>query len=384
MLAWLGPAGLASDRPNIIVILADDMGFSDIGCFGSEIETPVLDRLAQRGLRFTQFYNTARCCPTRASLLTGLYPHQAGVGHMMSDSGVDGYRGELNRNCVTMAEVLKAAGYRTYMAGKWHVTRAVNPKTEAEQHNWPKQRGFDRFYGTIHGAGSFYDPNSLARDNQLISPFTDPEYHPDEYYYTDAIADHSARFIREHYEEHRQEPFFMYVSFTAAHWPMHAREEDIAKYRGKYDAGYDVIRASRYQKMIEQGVIDPESTQNWPLLESWKEADYLAWDIRNMEVYAAMIDCMDRGIGRIVDSLREAGTLDSTLILYLQDNGGCAENYGRNGEGKPRADEPTRGPLPAYDLQVSMDPCTPSAPAACNTNPAICAVIVTLYLLIAF
>ncbi len=356
VFAWCGLVTLAAERPNIILILADDMGFSDIGCYGSEIETPVLDKLAAGGLRFTQFYNAARCCPTRASLLSGLYPHQAGIGHMMDDSGVDGYRGELNRNCVTIAEVLKSAGYRTYMAGKWHVTQAVKPKTEAEQHNWPKQRGFDRFYGTIHGAGSFFDPNSLARDNRLISPFADPEYQPEEFYYTDAIADQSVRFIREHQTDHAKTPFFMYVSFTAAHWPMHAREEDIAKYRGLYDIGYDAIRSARYEKMVEQGVIAENSTDDWPLQKSWKESDYLAWDIRNMEVYAAMVDCMDRGIGRIVDSLVEAGTFDNTLILYLQDNGGCAENYGRNGEGKPRADEPTLEPLSAEHLQVDMQP----------------------------
>ncbi|HSI65730.1 MAG TPA: sulfatase-like hydrolase/transferase, partial [Candidatus Saccharimonadia bacterium] len=161
---------VAASKPDIIVILSDDMGFSDIGCYGSEIETPNLDALAKGGLKFTQFYNTARCCPTRASLLTGLYPHQAGIGHMMEDKGLDGYRGELSRNGVTMAEAVRPAGYRTYAVGKWHVTKKVNPEGDAEKNNWPLQRGFDRFYGTIHGAGSFFDPNTLVRDNTLISP----------------------------------------------------------------------------------------------------------------------------------------------------------------------------------------------------------------------
>ncbi len=347
----------AEDRPDIIYIMADDMGYSDIGCYGSEIETPVLDGLARNGLKFTQFYNAARCCPTRASLLTGLYPHQAGIGHMMTDDGFDGYRGELNRQCVTIAEVLRAAGYRTYMSGKWHVTRAVNPKSLDEKMNWPMQRGFDRFYGTIHGAGSFYDPNSLTRDNVLISPFADPEYQPDdEYYYTDAIADQASRYICDHQNQNADQPFFMYVSFTAAHWPMHAREDDIAKYRGKYDASYHAIRAARYAKMLQLGVIDAESTEEWSLQKSWMEADYLEWDIRNMEVYAAMIDCMDRGIGRIVDSLRETGRLENTLILYLQDNGGCAESFGRGNQGGPRAEAPTLKPLPPEHLQVDMQP----------------------------
>lgn len=158
-------------RPNVIVIMADDMGYSDLGCYGGEIATPHLDALARDGVRFTQFYNTARCCPTRASLLTGLYPHQAGIGHMMNDRELEGYRGDLNRRSLTIAEALKPAGYRTYMVGKWHVTKKVNPAGESEKNNWPLQRGFDRFYGTIHGAGSFYDPNSLTRDNTLISPY---------------------------------------------------------------------------------------------------------------------------------------------------------------------------------------------------------------------
>lgn len=355
-LVVAGTFATAAERPNIIIILSDDMGFSDIGCYGSEIDTPVLDSLAKRGLRYTQFYNAARCCPTRASLLTGLYPHQTGIGHMMSDSGYEGYRGELNRQCVTIAEVLQSAGYRTYMAGKWHVTPEINAQTLAEQDNWPRQRGFDRFYGTIHGAGSFWDPNSLARDNTLISPFADPEYQPEVFYYTDAIADQASRFVSEHHSQHADSPFFMYVSFTAAHWPMHAHETDIAKYQGTYDAGYDAVRADRYQKMLDLGVINSDATQEWPLQKSWKETDYINWDIRNMEVYAAMIDCMDRGIGSIVDSLERSDQLNNTLIFYLQDNGGCAENFGRLGEGRPRADEP---PLPALSdayLQVAMQP----------------------------
>ena len=156
-------------RPNIVIIMSDDMGYSDIGCYGGEIHTPVLDGLAANGLRFTQFYNTARCCPTRASLLTGLYPHQAGIGHMMNDRGQDGYRGELNRNCVTIAEALKPAGYSTYCIGKWHVTSHVNPSNDTEKFNWPLQRGFDRYYGIINGASSLWDPNSLTRGNKPVS-----------------------------------------------------------------------------------------------------------------------------------------------------------------------------------------------------------------------
>lgn len=359
--AVLTPSVTAADRPNLVIILSDDMGYSDIGCYGSEIETPHLDALAEDGLRFTQFYNTARCCPTRASLLTGLYPHQAGIGHMMNDRGHDGYRGDLNRHCVTIPEALKPAGYRAYMAGKWHVTKQTRPQTFEDKHNWPLQRGFDRFYGTIHGAGSFFDPNTLTRDNQYISPYADPEYPPSQwpgssYYYTDAIADHAARFVRDHDAQTGKQPFFMYVAFTAAHWPMHALPEDIAKYEGTYDGGYQAIRDARYRRMIELGVIDRNSTVNWPIPDAWKEKEHWQWDKRNMEVYAAMIDSMDRGIGRIIDALRETKQLDNTLVCFLQDNGGCAEGYGRRGKGGPRAAKPSRPPLADDYLQPDMTP----------------------------
>lgn len=351
----------AADKPNIIYIMSDDMGFSDIGCYGSEIDTPNLDSLAANGVRFNQFYNTARCCPTRASLISGLYPHQAGVGHMMNDRGFDGYRGDLNRQCVTIPEVVKSAGYRSYMSGKWHVTKVIKPQTEADKHNWPMQRGFDRFYGTIHGAGSFFDPNTLTRGNQYISPFDDAKYTPEqmangEYYYTDAIADHAVRFITEHHYQSDDKPFFLYVSFTAAHWPMHALEKDINKYEGKYDDGYEAIRNARYKKMIELGLIKESSTVNWPIPDDWKEKEYWEWDKRNMEVYAAMVDNMDQGIGRIVESLKDTGQFENTLICFFQDNGGCAENYGRGGTGGPRAAEPTLPVLPADYLQPDMTP----------------------------
>src|SRR5262245_40550599 len=192
-LALAATPAIAADKPNVLIILSDDMGFSDLGCYGGEIRTPNLDALAAGGLRFTQFYNTARCCPTRASLLTGLYPHQAGVGHMTEDKGpeVPGYRGDLNRNTPTIAEVLRPAGYRTYMVGKWHVTRHI--KADGPKHNWPLRRGFDWYYGMVSGGGSFYDPFTLARDDALISPYADPEYRPETYYFTDALTDHAVR-----------------------------------------------------------------------------------------------------------------------------------------------------------------------------------------------
>ena len=351
-------AQTSQPRPNIIVIMADDVGYSDIGCYGGEIQTPNLDALATNGLRFTQFYNTARCCPTRAALLTGLYSHQAGIGHMMEDhrdTAGEAYAGELSKRAVTIAEVLKASGYATYMAGKWHVTKEVKPKSIEAQHNWPLQRGFDRFYGTIHGAGSFYDPNSLARDNTLISPFADPQYTPELFYYTDAINDHAVRFVTDHAKAKPDQPFFMYMAHTAAHWPMHAKESDIAKYRGKYDAGYAPIRAARLEKMRKNGLLD----SNWKITSQagdWSEVKNHAFESRCMEVYAAMIDCMDQGIGRLIQSLKANGQWDNTLILYLQDNGGCAEPMGRNAASRERSATPSLPALASYFLQPDMIP----------------------------
>lgn len=354
MSGWVEGAG---GRPNIVVVLSDDMGFSDLGCYGGEVGTPVLDGLAAKGVRFTQFYNGARCCPTRASLLTGLYPHQAGVGHMTDDRGHEGYRGELGRRCVTIAEALRPGGYRTYMAGKWHVTKLPAAGVEADRGNWPRQRGFDRFYGTIIGAGSFWDPAYLVRDDERVSAFADPAYEPAEpYHYTDAIADHAVRYVREHHAAHAEQPFFLYAAFTAAHWPMHAREADIAAMRGKYDGGYEAVRRARYEKMVGLGVVSRETTGLMPLPRGETGTEFEAWDRRNMEVYAAMIAAMDRGIGRLVEALRETGVLDNTLICYLQDNGGCAEGIGRGGRGEARAATPS---LPVQSASMMRDELTP-------------------------
>lgn len=313
-----------NNPPNIILIMSDDMGYSDIGCYGSEIETPVLDGLADNGIRFSQFYNTARCCPTRASLLTGLYPAQTGMGFMTSDEGLPGYRGEIGKQCVTIAEVLKPAGYKTYMTGKWHVARNLE-NIDSLKYNWPLQRGFDKFYGTIIGAGSLWDPWTLTRGNDFITPLNDPEYKPKEkWYYTDAISDNAVKFIDEHLAESADQPFFMYVSYTAAHWPLHAPEDEIDLHKRNYDEGYVPIRKKRYKKLIELGLID----ENWQMsnqVANWDTIQNKEWHARNMEVYAAMITRMDKGIGKIVEKLKSTQNLENTLILFLQDNGGCAE-----------------------------------------------------------
>ena len=318
--------------PNIVIIMADDMGFSDLGCYGGEIATPNLDALAENGIRFSQFYNCARCCPTRAALLSGVYPHQAGVGLMMSDRGLPGYRGDIGTDVQTFAEALGEGGYGCYMAGKWHVAKSTRP--DGPKDHWPMQRGFDRFYGTITGAGSFYDPATLCRGNTYITPENDAAYQPETYYYTDAISDNAVTFLKDHAQEDSDAPFLLYVAYTTAHWPMHALPEDIETYDGRYDEGFEPIRKTRLERLKAMGLV-AEDTELSPGSDQWSKVKHKEWDIRNMEVYAAMVDRMDQGIGRIINELKRQGTFDNTLVLYLQDNGGCAEAFGRGEPRKP-------------------------------------------------
>ncbi len=329
--AFLSTAGLAAvalsraaraadDRPNIILIMADDMGYSDIGCYGGEIKTPNIDRLANGGLRFTQFYNAARCCPTRASLLTGLYPHQAGMGGMVGNRPPGPYQGYINGKCVTIAEVLRGHGYATLMSGKWHVGEA--------RPNWPVDRGFDKYFGLISGGANYYDitkgKNASVKRGFAIDgePYMPPK---ETFYMTDGISDNAAKFIETHGSG--EKPFFLYVAYTAPHWPLHAREKDIAKYRGKYMGGWDALRKQRHARMVAMGVLDKDWTLSardaeirpWAEIENKKEMD------EKMAVYAAQIDCMDQGIGRILARVKAAGKEDNTLVMFFADNGGCHE-----------------------------------------------------------
>lgn len=341
-LALATSAFAASSKPNIIVILSDDIGYSDIGCMGSEIATPNLDSLAAGGLRFTQFYNTARCCPTRGSILTGLYPHQSGIGYMTDLAAYSAnaminewYAGDLRQDAVTIAEALRGGGYRTYAVGKWHVTKNIGKaetrgtETEVPTNNWPLQRGFDRYYGILPGAANFFSPVHVTRDNTRIDPKHDPEYPAKDFYLTDAFSDHAVRYVNEHAKADKEKPFFMYLAYTAAHWPMHAKPADIAKYKGKYDGGYTPIRQARLEKMRQLGILDP-AWQMSPQFGDWSKVERKDWEARCMEVYAAMIDNMDQGIGRLIAALKANGQFENTLIVYLQDNGACAENPGRN------------------------------------------------------
>ncbi|WP_345948307.1 arylsulfatase [Mucilaginibacter sp. PAMB04274] len=314
-------------KPNIIIILADDMGYSDIGCFGAATQTPNLDNMAKTGLVMTQFYNASRCCPSRASLLTGLYQHQAGVGDMVNTRKEPAYQGYLNNNCVTIAEALKGSGYNTYMAGKWHVGTAPQ--------NWPVKRGFDHYFGLIDGAGSYFNPTNPYRPNQHLTVALDAQpYTPEKgFYATDGYASYAVKYIRDNKSSGK--PFFLYMAFTAPHWPLNALPEDIAKYKGKFMAGWDKVREQRFNRMKQLGVIN-SSTQlsprdkNVPDWSSLSEQEKQAWD-EKMAVYSAMVDRMDQNIGRIRQALKETGQDQNTIIMFMSDNGASSESIRGNG-----------------------------------------------------
>lgn len=324
--------GASMKKPNIILILADDMGYSDLGCYGSEIQTPNLDRMAAEGLRFSQFYNAARCCPTRASLLTGLYPHQAGVGGMVGGGGPGPYQGYLNDKCVTIAEVLKQSGYATYMSGKWHVGE--------NRPHWPVDRGFDRYYGLISGAMNYFDirKGKSPKGNRHFAKQNEEFLPPAEgFYSTDAFTDFAVECIDGHKDN--EKPFFLYLAYTAPHWPLHALPEDIAKYRGKYMDGWPALRKSRYQRLIELGLID----KKWAI--SGQDAQAADWDAlddetkrtmdHKMAIYAAQIDRMDQGVGKVMDALKRSGCDEHTLVMFLSDNGACAESGALGNDFRP-------------------------------------------------
>lgn len=322
---WMCTAGKKpQSRPNIVLIMADDMGFSDIGSYGGEIRTPNLDKLSREGIRFTRFYNNAWCSPTRASLLTGLYPHQVGMaGLAWPKTGPEGpFQGYLNNRCVTLAEVLKEAGYHTAMAGKWHLGE--------HRPYWPTDRGFDDYFGLISGAVNYFD---ITQDKTPTTVRTmalnDRRYYPPKegFYMTDAITDYAGKILQQ--QKASTTPFFLYVAYTAPHWPLHALPEDIARYEGKYESGWDSLRIQRYRRLTELGIISaatPLSPRDSGV-QAWAElpAKVKKEMAQKMAIYAAQVDRMDQGIGRILDQLEATGKAENTIVIFLSDNGGCAE-----------------------------------------------------------
>ena len=321
-------------KPNVILILVDDMGFADLGVTGSEIRTPNIDRLARDGVLLTSMYNCARCCPTRASLLTGLYPHNAGIGHMGANLGTPAYQGFLRNDSATIAEILRASGYRTLMAGKWHVAgdfmaREVDSWRVGDvDHPTPRQRGFDRFYGIVDGVTHFFSPHFMLEDDRRIEVF------PDDFYFTDAITDKAIAMVEDAAAD--EVPFFLYLAHAAPHWPLHAPAEDIARYDGVYDKGWDAIRTARHEEMNGRRILK----RNWDIsprdaeVAPWSEVGPRGWEASKMAAYAAMVDRMDQSIGRLVAALKRLERFDDTLILFLSDNGGCAEFMAEDGWAK--------------------------------------------------
>ncbi len=316
-------------RPNILYVLADDLGYSDLGCFGGEIDTPTLDALAANGLRLTQFYNTGRCCPSRAALLTGQYPHRVGLGHMtVNDLGHPGFRGVISNEATTIAEALQPAGYRCYISGKWHLRTPD-----------PTKHGFEEFYGTLVSAKTFFDPEHLLRLPEGHETITCPE---GEFYATDAVTDHALLFLHQHRTQPAKStdrPWFLYLAYHAPHFPLHAPKPDIAKYADRYQEGWDVLREERLARMKKLGIasestrLSPRST--WANYGETESGTNPAWDTlpedrrldlaRRMAIYAAMVDRLDAQLGRIIDDLRAAGELENTLIVFTSDNGACFE-----------------------------------------------------------
>lgn len=335
MTDWKGSVpGNGAARPNVVLVLVDDMGFADLGVMGSEIHTPNIDALAREGLLFTSMYNCARCCPTRAALLTGLYPHKAGIGHMGANLGTPAYQGYLRNDAATIAELMRAGGYRTLMSGKWHVggdfwARLVDTWRVGDvDRPTPRQRGFDRFYGIIDGVTHFFSPHYIMEDDSRA------EVSPTEFYFTDAITDKAIGMMEESVTA--SEPFFLYLAHAAPHWPLHAHEEDIARYDGVYSKGWDALRTNRHEEMLSRGVLQ----HKWAIsprdeaAPAWGDVKVKDWEASRMAVYAAMVDRMDQSIGRVVETLKRLGQYDNTLILFLSDNGGCAEFMAEDGWAK--------------------------------------------------
>ena len=352
-------------KPNIVVIMADDLGFSDLGCYGGEVDTPALNGLAENGLRFNAFYNTSRCCPSRAALLTGQYPHQAGIGQMTMDRNLPGYRGRLDEQTVTLAEVLKTAGYQTGMVGKWHVSPTenlggneqlewLNHQTEKETFSdldtYPTARGFDKYYGNIWGVVDYFDPFALVNGTEPVKEV------PKDFYYTDAIGDSAVAYVDHFVKE--EKPFFLYVAHCAPHWPLMAPEEEIKKYEHVYDEGWQKIREERYKKLIEKGIFKGDTTKlsefMFPDLK-WAENENENWDSRAMAVHAAMIDRMDQNIGKLIDKLEATGQLDNTVIMFMSDNGASSERPSQYGIGFDRPSETRDGSEIHYPVKKSEE-----------------------------
>lgn len=316
--------------PNIVVMLCDDLGYSDLGCYGSEIPTPNLDRLAQEGLRYTDFHSTPMCSPTRAALLTGLEPHRAGIGYVAhADAGFPGYAMELTDQVPTLPELLRDDGYQTLMVGKWHLTKDSEQNDAGDRSSWPLQKGFDRYYGFLDAFTNLHQPHRLVQDNHAVQV----DDYPDDYYLTDDLTDRAISMIRESKTSDPTKPFFLYFAHGAVHAPLHAKAPDIERHADRYREGWQVIRERRFQRQMELGVVPPGAVASGrPEVEGDEVVDWDDLDddrkllfARYMEVYAAMVDNVDQNVGRLRSALEEMGEWDDTLFIFTSDNGASRE-----------------------------------------------------------
>ena len=316
--------------PNILVMLADDLGFSDLGCYGAEIDTPNLDALADQGLRYTNFHVNPMCSPTRASMLTGLNHHLAGMGHVAHfDPGFPGYAMEIRDNAVTMAELFRENGWASLMVGKWHLCKDAHLSEAGPRHSWPLQKGFERYYGILDGFTNFHQPHRLYEDNHALNI----DQFDDDYYFTDDLTDQALAMVKEVRSAHPTKPWFMYFSHGAVHAPLQAKTDDIEKYRGMYEAGWDAIRQQRYDRQKELGVIadhavlPPRNTEERHAVEAWEDLSSQDQELfaRYQEIFAAMVDNVDQNFGRMRDELERMGEWDNTIIVFTSDNGGSRE-----------------------------------------------------------
>lgn len=336
--------------PNVVVILADDLGFSDLGCFGGEIETPHLDALAAEGVRMSAFYTTPRCSPSRAALLTGRHPHSVGVGILTTDDRPFGYPGSLTTEVPTVAERLRRLGYATALVGKWHLSSNVATPDET----WPTRRGFDEFYGILGGASSYYQP-PLRRGEERIEAVPG-----DGYYVTDDLSARALEFVGRAADA--GVPFFLYLAYTAPHWPLHAPADAVARCRDRYVAGWDALREARVRRLERIGIAPPGGgLADDPDVPDWESASDRAWEAERMATYAAQVEIMDAGIGRVLGALEAHGVRDDTLVVFLSDNGASAEELPFS-----RVPDPDTCPPLTRDgaeVRVGNDPAVPSGPA---------------------
>jgi len=351
---WPERPGARADAPNVIVMIVDDMGYADLGCFGSEIPTPNLDALAGSGLRYTNFHSTPLCSPTRAELLTGCQSHSVGMGFVANaDPGFPGYTGELPRNQPTMAEAFRDAGYATMAIGKWHLCRDADYHEAADKHSWPLQRGFEQYYGFLEALTNFHHPHRMYRGNDVV----DTDRYPEGYYLTDDLTDEAMRMIRGCKSADAAKPFFMYFAHGAVHAPLHAKAVDMAKHRGRYAAGWDAMRQARFERQKALGIVRqgtrlaPRNTEHMEDVRAWDDLSPAEQTLfaRYMEAYAAMVDNLDQNVGRLRSLLRDLGQEDNTIFLFLSDNGGSREGMDRGTTSYFGGWNPTRSHLIADD-----------------------------------